>query len=58
MCSFHQIPLVAVILYWRAVELSGRGNHELALTPLRNAVMVAPQFALALCEMGYCYEKL
>jgi len=37
--------------------LSGRGTDELALTPLSNAVRVAPQFALALCEMGYCYEK-
>jgi len=58
MNSFHQIPLEAVILYRRAVELSGRGNHALALTHLSNAVRVAPQFALALCEMGYCYEKL
>jgi tetratricopeptide (TPR) repeat protein len=58
MNSFHQIPLEAVTLYRRAVELSGRGNHVLALKYLSNAVMLAPQFALALCEMGYCYEKL
>jgi tetratricopeptide (TPR) repeat protein len=58
MNSFHQIPLEAVTLYRCAIELSGRGNHELALKYLSNAVMLAPQFALALCEMGYCYEKL
>jgi len=38
--------------------LSGRGNHESARTHLSNAVRVAPQFALALGERGYCYEKL
>ena len=58
MNSFQHIPLEAIIQYRTAVKLSGRGNHELALKYLNNAVMVAPQFALALCEMGYCYKKL
>ena len=58
MSSFSQIPLEAIILYRRALEMSGRGNHELALKYLSNAVMIAPQFASAICEMGYCYEKL
>jgi len=58
MYSFQHIPLEAIILYRTAVKLSGRGNHELALKYLDNAVILAPQFALALCEMGYCYEKL
>lgn len=38
--------------------MSGRGNHELALKYLSNAVMLAPQFTSAICEMGRCYEKL
>jgi len=58
MNSFHQIPLEAITLYRRSVELSGRGNYESALKYLAHAVLLAPQFALALCEMGYCYEKL
>jgi tetratricopeptide (TPR) repeat protein len=58
MNSFQHIPLQAVIHYRHAVAVSGRGNYELALNYLNNAVTLAPQFALALCEMGYCYEKL
>ena len=58
MNSFYQIPLEAITLYRRSVELSGRGNYESALKYLSNAVMLAPQFATAICEMGYCYEKL
>ncbi len=58
MNSFHHIPIEAITLYRRSVELSVRGDHELALKYLGYAVMLAPQFALALCEMGYCYEKL
>ena len=38
--------------------MSGRGNYESALTYLGNAVMITPQFATAICEMGHCYEKL
>jgi tetratricopeptide (TPR) repeat protein len=58
MIPFHQIPLSAIILYRMALEVSVRGNHELALKHLSNAVVLAPQFTLAICEMGYCYEKL
>jgi tetratricopeptide (TPR) repeat protein len=58
MITFSQIPLEAIVLYRKALEMSGRGNHELALKYLSNAVMIAPQFATAICEMGYCYEKL
>jgi tetratricopeptide (TPR) repeat protein len=58
MTSFSQIPLEAITLYRRAREMSARGNQELALTYLSNAVLIAPQFASALREMGYCYEKL
>jgi tetratricopeptide (TPR) repeat protein len=58
MSYFHQIPLEAITLYRQALELSGKGNHELALKNLDTAVMLAPKFALAYCEMGRCYEKL
>jgi len=58
MNSYHQIPLEAITLYRCAVEMSSRGNHETALKNLSTAVLLAPQFAGALCEMGYCYEKL
>jgi tetratricopeptide (TPR) repeat protein len=58
MIPFHHIPLAAIVLYRMALEMSVRGNHELALKYLSNAVMIAPQFTLAICEMGYCYEKL
>ena len=52
------IPLAAVILFRQALQLINQGNHELALKYLSNAVMIAPMFTKALCEMGYCYEKL
>jgi len=58
MNSFHQIPLEAIILYRSAVELSWKGHPELALKNLTAAVMVAPQFTAAHCEMGQCYRKL
>jgi tetratricopeptide (TPR) repeat protein len=58
MNSFNQIPLEAITLYRIALEMSVRGNHELALKNLSTAVMLAPKFALAHCEMGRCYEKL
>jgi tetratricopeptide (TPR) repeat protein len=58
MSSLSQIPLEAITLYRKAIEMSGRGNHELALKYLSNAVVIAPQFTSAICEMGHCYEKL
>jgi tetratricopeptide (TPR) repeat protein len=58
MIPFHHIPMAAIIAYRMALEVSVRGNHELALKYLSNAVMLAPQFTLAICEMGKCYEKL
>lgn len=33
-------------------------NVKSALKYLSNAVVIAPEFASAICEMGYCYEKL
>jgi len=58
MSSLNRIPLDAIILYRKAIEMSGKGNHELALKYLSNAVMIAPKFTTAICEMGNCYEKL
>jgi tetratricopeptide (TPR) repeat protein len=58
MNTFHQIPLEAITLYRGALEMSGRGNHESALKNLSTAVLLAPKFVLAHCEMGRCYEKL
>jgi tetratricopeptide (TPR) repeat protein len=58
MNSFGHIPLEAITLYRKALEMSGRGNHEQALKFLSNAVIIAPKFTTAICEMGYCYEKL
>jgi len=58
MSSSRQIPLEAITLYRRALEMSGRGDHESALKYLSNAVTLAPKFASAICEMGHCYEKL
>jgi tetratricopeptide (TPR) repeat protein len=52
------IPLAAIILFRQALQLINQGNYELALKNLSNAVMIAPMFTKALCEMGYCYEKL
>jgi len=58
MSPFEQIPLEAITLYRKSLELSGRGNYESALKYLSNAVVIAPGFATAICEMGRCYEKL
>ena len=58
MSSFSQIPLEAITLYRKALEMSGRGKHKEALKYLSNAVMIAPQFSSAHCEMGRCYENL
>ena len=58
MSPFNQIPLEAISLYRKSLEMSGKGNYESALKYLSNAVMIAPQFATAICEMGHCYEKL
>jgi tetratricopeptide (TPR) repeat protein len=58
MKSFNHVPLDAIMLYRKAIENLTRNNHELALKHLSNAVMIAPQFTTALCEMGSCYEKL
>jgi tetratricopeptide (TPR) repeat protein len=58
MKSFSSIPFDAITLYRKALEESNKGNHESSLNYLSNSVLLAPQFTMALCEMGRCYEKL
>jgi tetratricopeptide (TPR) repeat protein len=58
MSSLNKISLEAITLYRKAIQMSGRGEHELALKYFSNAVLLAPQFTSAICEMGYCYEKI
>ena len=58
MDSFRQIPLEAINLYRWALEMSGRGDHELALKYLSHSLLLAPHFSSAICEMGRCYENL
>jgi tetratricopeptide (TPR) repeat protein len=58
MKAFGPIPYEAIILYRKALEQSGKGNHESSLKYLSNSVTLAPNFTVALCEMGHCYEKL
>ena len=57
MNSISQI-LEVLTLNRMAIEMSGRGNHDLALETLNIAVTLAPKFGSAVCEMGCCYEKL
>jgi tetratricopeptide (TPR) repeat protein len=57
MTSNH-IPLESITLYRMALRESMNGKHHLSLKYLRTAVMLAPTFTLALCEMGRCHEKL
>jgi tetratricopeptide (TPR) repeat protein len=52
------IPYEAIILYRKALEQSSKGDHEMSLKYLSNSVTLAPNFTIALYEMGHCYEKL
>jgi len=48
---------LSLLLYRRAGELSGRGNHGSAIKYSGDLVTSGPQFSSALSEMRYCYEK-
>lgn len=48
------IPLEAQFAYRQAVELSRRGNYEVAYQRLKQVVTIAPSFAKAFNEMGSC----
>jgi tetratricopeptide (TPR) repeat protein len=58
MTTLSTVPLEALSLYRQALEMSVSGNHESAINYLSRAVKIAPQFTTAICEMGYCYEKI
>lgn len=52
------IPIEAQYLYRKAQELSDRQKYETALEYFRQAVILAPRYSRAVCEMGNCLEKL
>ena len=58
MKPLNTIPYEAIILYRKALEQSNKGDHESSLKYLSNSVTLAPNFTMALCEMGHCYERL
>lgn len=58
MDPFRQIPLEAITLYRKALGMSVKGDHEMALKYLSTAVVLAPKFTIEHSEMGRCYEKL
>jgi tetratricopeptide (TPR) repeat protein len=58
MKPLSNIPYEAIILYRKALEPSSKGDNESSLKYLSNSVTLAPNFTIALCEMGHCYEKL
>ena len=58
MQPLNTIPYEAIILYHKALEQSNKGDHESSLKYLSNSVTLAPNFTMALCELGHCYERL
>jgi tetratricopeptide (TPR) repeat protein len=52
------IPIEAQYLYQKALELSKTERYESALRYFRQAVVIAPRYAKAICQMGDCLEKL
>lgn len=52
------IPIEAQYLYQKALELSDREKYETALRYFRQAVVIAPRYAKAVCQMGNCLERL
>jgi tetratricopeptide (TPR) repeat protein len=53
-----KIPLEVQFAYRQAVELSNRGNFEVALERLKQVVTAAPHFAKAFNEMGNCLTHM
>ena len=58
MQPLNTIPYEAIVLYLKALEQSNKGDHESSLKYLSNSITLAPNFTMALCEMGHCYERL
>ena len=54
----REIPIEAQYLYRKALELSKRGKNEAALRYFKQAVVIAPRYSKALCEMGNCLANL
>jgi len=52
------IPIEAQYLYRKAMELSLRGQTEMALNYLRQAVVIAPRYSQAYIQMGNCLALL
>ncbi len=52
------IPIEAQYLYRKAREFADLEKYETALRYFRQAVIIAPRYAKAVCEMGNCLEKL
>ena len=52
------VPREAITLYREALKHSGKGNPESAINCLNQALLLAPNFTSALCQMGNCYEKI
>ncbi len=52
------IPIEAQYLYKKALEISNTGRYETALRYFRQAVVIAPRYANAICQMGNCLEKI
>ena len=52
------IPIEAQYLYQKALDMSHKGEDEIALKYFRQAVIIAPAYALAMFEMGNCLARL
>ena len=49
------IPIEAQYLYRKGVEMESRGDHHAALVYFGQAVLLAPEYAKAIFEMGNCF---
>jgi tetratricopeptide (TPR) repeat protein len=52
------ISIEAQYLYRKAEELVHQERYETALRYFRQAVVIAPVYAKAICEMAHCEEHL
>jgi tetratricopeptide (TPR) repeat protein len=52
------IPIEAQYLYRKAMELSLRGQTQMALNYFRQAVVIAPRYSQAYIQMGTCLARL
>jgi tetratricopeptide (TPR) repeat protein len=52
------IPIEAQYLYRKAMELSLRGQIDIALSYFKQAVFIAPRYSQAYYQMGNCFARL